>query len=596
MSLPQMSDAKENESMKTLPNSAKLLEEPINFFRQGVDSYAVYLKPDGELFDPVFEEPTQYGSAYYALCNAILANNLPMNSLYSDYFHRARNGLIFALKHVSNFNDPPTASGFRRDTGEIYRFNHRDFFWPPILKTYRLLKKSQAFAVKRFAKQIANVSIEQSFSSRPPSNVAAVWLLGEWLRFCEGFSPYPIEQFDKWLETFFAERIAIERGLYLEPGYPNSYDLFTRYHLAEILVEGYHGKLKDLLEKLLVTGLQRSLDLQLSDGSLASGHRSTGQTWTLGVECAFFTLAAGYFRNRDLRLAEKCIDAAQRAYSAMRRWQRADGPYSPVENCLPPTYRVGYEIYTADGHYGPLALSFLGTAIGFGFEFTDKNLDLRPPSFRVERYPICRGIIHHGRYSLHINANPASEYDGFGIVDVTFGAGRYFHFVSSVKNLETGRLFNLGLAHRDSPGLSRLTIIAQQPSELIGVIEKHNTPASLCLQARIRGESYSYVLLASISDEIYVSEITHGLRNYKTLLIPYLRDSGTGVITEVKVIQGGVSLIHGSEEIRVSFHQPVERILDLPYGFENRRGLCGLIRVDFQDRLDGIDYCIKVIR
>ena len=151
----------------------------------------------------------------------------------------------------------------------------------------------------RFEDGIRSVDVEESFRSRPPSNWAVVWPSGEWLRIREGLSPNSVERFDEWLAVFFSDRIDIDKGFYHEPGHPNSYDLFTRFHLADILQEGYDGRFRDAMCGLMETGLACSLAVQLSDGSAASAYRSTGLTWTVGVECAYFTHAARFFESRD---------------------------------------------------------------------------------------------------------------------------------------------------------------------------------------------------------------------------------------------------------------------------------------------------------
>ena len=79
-------------------------------------------------------------------------------------------------------------------------------------------------------------------------------------------------------------------------------------------MEGYDGRRREDLEILMRTGLLRSLGVQLSDGSLASA-RSTGQTWTLGAQCAYFTHASNYFRGREPELARRAEEAAYRALS-----------------------------------------------------------------------------------------------------------------------------------------------------------------------------------------------------------------------------------------------------------------------------------------
>jgi hypothetical protein len=47
--------------------------QPVEILREAVESYAPYLQASGEMHDPVFGEPTQYGTLYHALCNAVLA-------------------------------------------------------------------------------------------------------------------------------------------------------------------------------------------------------------------------------------------------------------------------------------------------------------------------------------------------------------------------------------------------------------------------------------------------------------------------------------------------------------------------------------------
>jgi hypothetical protein len=558
--------------------------------RAAVESYAPYFQPSGEMHDPVFGEPTQYGTPYYAYCNAVLARAYG-GERRSAYLDRAVRGLKAALDHVSDPGLPSTASGFDRATGAVTRSNHRDFFWPPILKTFGILKGLGAGGTADLARRISGVDIERAFAQRPPSNWAAVWLSGEWLRLREGLSPFSTETIDRWLDPYFDAHILIEKGLYQEPGHPNSYDLFTRYHLADMLMEGYDGRRREDLERLVRTGLQRSLGVQLSDGSLASAHRSTGQTWTLGAQCAYFTHAANYFRGRDQGLARDAQEAAHRALSSFLRWQRRGGLYSPVENLLPPGPRVGYERYTADGHYANLAAAFLAVAVYNGLDRPPIGpSDGRAASILIEHDPTYRAALRNGVYSLHVNARPAPAYDAFGIVDLTFGPGRYLHFASCAKHLESGRYFALGMAAPPGPG-------SQGDLALIGRMERDGPPVGMRLEARDRGSPYRYRLSARVETEgVYIHERTPGLGEAKTLLVPYLRDPGTGNLTHVRVEPGGVRLIHGCEEVEVSYGAPVKRVINLTGGFENRRGLCGLLRIEFRERGEGVSYRARATR
>jgi hypothetical protein len=560
---------------------------PVEILREAVGSYAPYLQASGEMHDPVFGEPTQYGTAYHAFCNAVLARE--GGERRPACADRAVRGLKAALDHVLDPGLPPTASGFDGATGAVSRSNHRDFFWPPILKTFLILRDLGVEGAEGLAARISGVDIEAAFAQRPPSNWAAVWLSGEWLRLREGLSPFSMERLDLWLDTFFETHILTEQGLYQEPGHPNSYDLFTRYHLADMLMEGYDGRRREDLEILMRTGLLRSLGVQLSDGSLASAHRSTGQTWTLGAQCAFFTHASNHFRGQEPELARRAEEAAYRALSSFRRWQR-DGPYSPVENRLPPGHRVGYERYTADGHYANLAAAFLAVAVSNGLNrpFTEPSGG-REACLLLEHDPTFRAVLHNGPYSMHFNARPAPDYDAFGIVDVTFGPGRFLQCASSAKHLESGRLLNLGMA--GSSGSSQADLA------LTGRMEGGLAPPRLELEARDRGSPYRYRIAARVETEgVYVEEITPGLEEPKSLLIPYLRDPGTGTVTAAKVEAGRVRLVHGREEVEISYSAPVRRVIHLTGGLQNRRGLCGLLRVDFRELSQGISYRIRATR
>ncbi|HWS82196.1 MAG TPA: hypothetical protein VN178_14345 [Rubrobacter sp.] len=561
---------------------------PVEILREAVGSYAPYLQASGEMHDPVFGEPTQYGTPYHAFCNAVLAREDGGERRWA-YADRAVRGLEAALDHVLDPGLPPTASGFDGATGAVDRSNHRDFFWPPILKTFLILRELGVDGADGLAARISGVDIGAAFAQRPPSNWAVVWLSGEWLRLREGLSPFSMERLDLWLDTFFETHILSEQGLYQEPGHPNSYDLFTRYHLADMLAEGYDGRRREDLEILMRTGLLRSLGVQLSDGSLASAHRSTGQTWTLGAQCAFFTHASNHFRGQEPQLAGRAEEAAYRALSSFRRWQR-DGPYSPVENRLPPGHRVGYERYTADGHYANLAAAFLAAAVSNGLNrpFTERSGG-REASLLLEHDPTYRAVLHNGLYSLHFNARPAPDYDAFGIVDVTFGPGRFLQFVSSAKHLESGRLLNLGMA--GSSGSSQADLA------LTGRMQGGLAPPRLELEARNRGSPYRYRFAARVETEgVYVEETTPGLEDPKSLLIPYLRDPGTGTVTAAKVEAGRVRLVHGREVVEISYGAPVKRVVHLTGGLQSRRGICGMLRIGFRERSQGISYRIRATR
>lgn len=568
-----------------------MTSDPWVVLAAGAESYAPYLQVSGELHDVVVGEPTQYGTAYHAYVNAALAVAGPVDrrAVHRD---RAVRGLQAAIAHTGDPLVSANASSVARDTGGVSsRVNHRDFTWPPILKSYRLLRDA-GVDVAAVEKAIAAVDIEASFRSRPPSNWSSVWLSGEWIRLQEGLSAYGPDDIDRWLGIYFDELVHLDLGLYEEPGKPNSYDLFTRFHFADMLAEGYDGALREPMERLMQTGLQRSLAVQLSDGSLASAHRSCGQTWTVGAQIAYFACAAGFFAGRDAALADHARAAAERAFASFERWQRPGATYSPVENLQPAVRRVGYEGYTADAHYGNLALAFLATGLLRGFAIEGRQLDGRPLTVRAEQAPTHRAIAHRGRISVHVNGSPAPAYDGFGITDLTFGTGRLLHFVSSVRHLKTGGFLNLGIGLRKTGGQDAVDVVAAREHTLTGPVEAADD--ALRLRSEVSGEDeFPYALDVSVLDDgVRVREATPGHVSYKTVLVPYLRDPGTGVQTSVVQMRDGVVLRYGDEEVTVVVDAPLVRVVDLPYDYENRRGLCGLMRLDLRDSTEEVRYVV----
>jgi hypothetical protein len=241
-------------------------------------------------------------------------------------------------------------------------------------------------------------------------------------------------------------------------------------------------------------------------------------------------------------------------------------------------------------------MGFLAVAILNGFAAaTDLEQPNRPPQRLIESDPTYRAIIHRGPYSLHLNAFPAPRYDGFGLVDLTFGPGRRFHFASSVRHLAGDRFFNIGLAIRQMSGFSELLPLAQQEIRLIDAMQPGSGEASLHLKARVKGSPYIYEILARIEDDgVHLEERTPHLVGYKTLLIPYLRDGGWPETTRVEIDGSTIRFRLGDEVIRLEIEAAIEHILDLPHGFENRRGLCSLLRIDLAGSLDSIRYRFKI--
>jgi hypothetical protein len=587
------------------------------FLLDTLDAFGPMVHESGELVDPVFGVPTQYGTAYHALCTATLLHLPGSPERLAQHTSRAARSLETALAHTADPCLPATAALFDRATGTAQRTNHRDFTWPAILRAYRLLRAAGA-EVGGLRRQIADVDVLRSFRSRPPSNWSSVWISGEWLRIREGLSPHTVGDVDGWLTTILDERVDEELGFYADPHEPNSYDLFTRLHLLDLLVDGYDGLLQERLRTLLLgPGLERSLAMQLSDGSLASAYRSTGQTWTVAAQIAYLTHAAELLD--DPEPADRARAGARLAFASLTRYVRQDGTLAPVENTHPPTSRIGYEYYTADAHYSLLALAFLGSAVRAGF-----TGDLAPssralPSARVEGPPTHRGVVHAGRFSAHVVAAPAPGYDGIGVNDLTVGPGRLLQFASSVRHLESGRLFTLGIGCRREPGAAAPAVLAQQAlvggrleevavAEGAGIRLLGASTAGAPLVFADQGLAIDdedgrplpaarYALeVRATEEEVTLIESTPGLVGPKSLFVPFLLDPGHGPRTETTVDGSSLRLVLGEEELQVGVEGAVDRVVVLTYGFENRRGVCGLARLDLAEPTDTVTTVVTVVR
>ena len=599
---------------------------PLSLLRDGIASFDGWLDDEGELLDPVFGRPMQYGTAYHALGRAVLAAYGPAAEA-GAHAERAFRGIEAALRHLEDPSGQANASGVMGPDGTLSAMNHRDFFWPAVMRSWRVLKSIDAARASGIEERIRAVQVPEVFAKQPPSNWASVWLAGEAMRRADGLAgpqaPSPA-QLEAWIGAFFENHILAERGLYQEPGHPNSYCLFTRYHLAVILeaaeaaeaqrAGGFAGRWKEELETLLLRGFERSLAVQLSDGSLASAHRSTGQSWTLGCQLAYFAELMARFAPQgtapDAKRHEQARAAAHRALAALAMCQRPEGaPFSPVQNVLEPRRRIGYEAYTFDANYSNLALGFLACAVLDGFVdgpiLPEQPAPAPPHRLWNDHDPLWRALIHRGPYSVHVNAFPAPVYDAAGIVDITFGPGRGFAWASSVFSpLEPRRFFNPGLARRDGePGLGVLTVPGQQDPRPIGPFEPLEDDSGVRLTSRVRGDPLGiWDLTVRVDDDgIHVSEITPGRTGQRTMLLPYLRDRGDGQQVRWTVSTPApqttvIHFTHAAEQVDVRIDAAASAIIDLPGPFQNRRGECGMLRLELAGEGPELSWHIAIVR
>ena len=135
------------------------------------------LQSDGTLHDPVFGCPTQYGTAYYAWCCSVLPTASEADADES-WRQRARRAFAAAVQHTRTRRRSPTPPGSTTGHSAWRPANDRDFTWPPIMKT--LLGDPEPD--HRLIDAVSGAGIAELFRTVPPSNWAAVWMSGEWLR------------------------------------------------------------------------------------------------------------------------------------------------------------------------------------------------------------------------------------------------------------------------------------------------------------------------------------------------------------------------------------------------------------------------------
>jgi hypothetical protein len=578
----------------------------LRLIEQGAAGLAPHVLKSGELNDPVFGEPTEYGTAYFAYVNATL-------SALGDEASRparrdaARAGLAATLRHLADPADPTPAADFTHDIGSPGTRNLRDFMWPPALRALRLLRQADGAEVASVEALVRKVAVPDVFSERAPVNWAAVWIAGELLRMQDGLSPHPDGALDGWLEGFFAEdahtdhgfykelrlttgasvtwrrAIDVAAGLYQEPGVPNSYDLWARLHLMDLLYSGYQGAYRGDLERLAVTGLRRSLDIQLSSGSLPSAYRGSGHLWNLAGQCSLFFHGARLVEGQEPDLAEEARQAALRAFVAAQACLRPSGDLSPIENVHPASVRMGYEAHTMDAHYVSLPLGFLCNAVLNGFTGAGQARE-RPDGGRAEGGPVHRSVVHTDGWSVHLNLNPQEGYDAFGIADVTLGLGRRLRFGGQTH-------YGRSDAHPDEHFLTHQTpvtlgVAARGADRQIRPLSAMRPTAAP--EARYRpGHLEATAILGEIPYRITVDidgdvvRIVEGAGHERcSLVIPYLYDRGDGVRTDVTIEGSTVELRSGDETIAVVVDGTVERAVHLASSYESRYGLCGLVRLD----------------
>jgi hypothetical protein len=171
---------------------------------------------------------------------------------------------------------------------------------------------------------------------------------------------------------------------------------------------------------------------------------------------------------------------------------------------------------------------------------------------------------------------------------------------------EPGRGFVRAVAHdqfsvrelRSDPDRSSLQLVARAKGASYLSMSSHDRDAYVSSSMPgLTDDTYEYRCHVEIQHcEAVVLEATPHLTGYKTLLVPYLVDGGNGHTTTVSSSGDRITFENGPERIDLLLDDAIDPILVLDHGFESRRGLAGLIRIDFARPTAEIRYRFVVVR
>lgn len=542
---------------------------PKTFFLECVDALATWPNADGGLIDPFVLKETQYGTAYYAQCLA-QAMQVSGDAVRSENVAQV---LKASLRHFENKGSRTIAV---LKTGFLIPKTFQEFMWPPICKTARILGDKLP---RETHDLLSGLKIEEHVRKGPPTNWAAVWLLGEQIATKTFTRPSPVG-LDAALEVFFSTRVEEEQGFYHEPGHPNSYDLFARLHLGGLLHEEYDGAYRERLLTLEREGALRSLAWQMSDGSLSSAHRSTGQSWTDSAQIALFArqLAPTCPIDWDEDQRGAFASAAQKAYRSLVRWRRPDGVLSPVQNTFSGYERLGYQGYTFDANYTPLALAFLGDALSVP-DWQDVAVPTESETtvfFDADRQ---RAVVKSVGASVTVNAFPSAKFDYLGINDVCFGIGTRLNLSSApgfdAHPVDPDRHHRYGIG----VGTNLQGPVNQARCRVVDFAQEGSNSVRLRLQ--VQGEDLTLTERTSVQEAVVNIEFhTDKGNGFSHMYIPCPFDVGAGPV-QVNPTECGFVLQFEGEKLAFEVEPAPATQTNVPLPLSNRRSSCSLWMIEW---------------
>lgn len=405
--------------------------EVLNGMVQGL---IIYQNEEGDIVDPWYEGDVVFGDTgepgdrhyrHYATPHYAHAVSLLVRTGYNEDPAVRESGIRAFEQAVRRMLKGRELSG-----PDAWRCG--DFYPYALMRAYLNFKEVlPSERISQWDDDLALIVPSKNYSSPTATgNWNVVSHCGEFLRAQAGFTTMDrTEQMLEHKQQYFSDT-----GTWMFESF--AYDNFPRYHITNILVDGYNGAYVDFYRDKMWRGAWISLFTQSPTGAHPTGFRSAQHLWNEAQIAAIFEIyAAAYAEAGFPKIAGTFKRGAHLAVEEIRRWIRPDGALDIVKNHFHPEKRQGYEMYTLFTCYNSLAAHMLATA----YERAAENVKEYPAPADIGGYAFLLDEDHsevfpdrHYYHILMANAggtavqyclDPNPGYDPLGIQRVQFSNG-----------------------------------------------------------------------------------------------------------------------------------------------------------------------------
>jgi len=327
---------------------------------------------------------------------------------------------------------PPAIRAFDQVTNGILKNAAEGGEFPPgvldltmkeIVTAYDILREyTDAARSEKWRKAIAAIDAEKTYVSGKVlkdggrlNNYGVSACVGEWMRIRHGMADTR-DYVDQYLELELAH--FTEMGMYRDPGDPILYDLMVRQNLAELMHNGYAGRLKDTIDEILRRSGFVTLLFLSPCGYAPFGGRSNGQLHNEAMLAYILEHQANCWRAKgrtDLACAFRA--GALRAMKAVEPYAKSR-PLRFIKNWFNPETRHGKDTsYGEYANYVLLAASlFARTALIAGDKIpaAEKFSVAQPYVFNL--WPAFHKVFAScGESQVEIDTRAQATYDATGL-------------------------------------------------------------------------------------------------------------------------------------------------------------------------------------